>query len=62
MAGRETPDQVQRWTPAEAARFLGYMADDPMGLAEVVAEMNALGIVIGVAHAGRATTLAVCEG
>jgi microsomal dipeptidase-like Zn-dependent dipeptidase len=27
----------------------------------VVAEMNALGIVIDVAHAGRATTLAVCE-
>ena len=30
--------------------------------AEVVAEMNALGIVIDVAHAGRATTLAVCVG
>jgi len=30
--------------------------------ADVVAEMNALGIVIDVAHAGRATTLAVCGG
>jgi integrase len=28
----ENPAEAQRWTPAEAARFLGYVADDPMGL------------------------------
>ena len=28
----ENPPEAQRWTPAEAARFLAYVADDPMGL------------------------------
>jgi Phage integrase, N-terminal SAM-like domain len=28
----ENPAEALRWTPAEAARFLGYVADDPMGL------------------------------
>ena len=28
----ENPAEAQRWTPAEAARFLGHLADDPMGL------------------------------
>ena len=28
----ENPAEAQRWTPAEAARFLGHVADDPMGL------------------------------
>jgi integrase len=28
----ENPAEAQRWTPAEAAWFLGYVADDPMGL------------------------------
>jgi hypothetical protein len=28
----ENPAEAQRWTPTEAARFLGYVADDPMGL------------------------------
>ena len=28
----ENPAEAQRWTPAEAARFLAYVADDPMGL------------------------------
>ena len=28
----ENPAEAQRWTRAEAARFLGYVADDPMGL------------------------------
>ena len=28
----ENPAEAQRWTPAEAARFLGYVADDPIGL------------------------------
>jgi integrase len=28
----ETPAPRQRWTPAEAAKFIGYVAHDPMGL------------------------------
>jgi len=28
----ENPAEAQRWTPAEAARFLHHVADDPMGL------------------------------
>ena len=28
----ENPAEAQRWTPAEAARFLSYVAGDPMGL------------------------------
>ncbi len=40
----ENPAEAQRWTPAEAARFLGYVADDPMGLKVRMRE---------VGHAGR---------
>jgi integrase len=28
----ECPPEAERWTPAEAARFIEYTADDPMGL------------------------------
>jgi hypothetical protein len=28
----ENPAEAQRWTPAEAARFLAFTADDPLGL------------------------------
>ena len=28
----ENPAEAQRWTPAEAARFLAHVLDDPMGL------------------------------
>ena len=28
----ERPDEAQRWTPAQAARFIAYTADDPLGL------------------------------
>ena len=28
----ENPAEAHRWTPTEAARFLAYVADDPMGL------------------------------
>ena len=28
----ENPAEPQRWTPAQAARFLAYTADDPLGL------------------------------
>ena len=30
--GAENPAEAQRWTPAEAARFLAHVVDDPMGL------------------------------
>ena len=29
----ENPAEAERWTPAQAARFLAYVADDPLGLA-----------------------------